>query len=159
MTSLGLVQMTRKRVGAGLLEAFSTQCECCSGRGVILTLEAPAEAAHRSSAGVAAARRPIPTPPPHEGEGNGRGRGNGADPRPSNGRSGNRRSGGRSDNDWRAPAAAIASASVEVPSANVPPLSVGSPMIVRELLKPTEIASDELKRTLLTVTSAPNELI
>ena len=61
VTSLGLVQMTRKRVGAGLLEAFSTQCECCSGRGVILTLEAPAETAHRSSAG--AARRPIPTPP------------------------------------------------------------------------------------------------
>jgi ribonuclease E len=112
VTSLGLVQMTRKRVGAGLLEAFSTQCECCSGRGVILTLEAPAETAHRSSAGVAA-RRPIPTPPPHEGDGNGRGRGNGADPRPSNGRSGNRRSGGRSDNDWRAPAAAIAGTALD----------------------------------------------
>ncbi len=113
VTSLGLVQMTRKRVGAGLLEAFSTQCECCSGRGVILTLEVPAETAHRSSAG--AARRPIPTPPAHDddGNGNGRGRGNGADPRPSNGRSGNRRSGGRPDNDWRAPAAAIASTSVD----------------------------------------------
>ena len=60
MTSLGLVQMTRKRVGAGLLEAFSTQCECCSGRGVILTLEAPAETAHRSSAG----RRPPSHPDP-----------------------------------------------------------------------------------------------
>ncbi|MGH3212638.1 MAG: Rne/Rng family ribonuclease, partial [Trebonia sp.] len=35
VTSLGLVQMTRKRVGAGLLEAFSQQCECCNGRGVI----------------------------------------------------------------------------------------------------------------------------
>jgi ribonuclease E len=112
VTSLGLVQMTRKRVGAGLLEAFSTQCECCSGRGVILTLEAPAESAHRSSAGVAA-RRPIPTPPPQEGDGNGRGRGNGADPRPSNGRSGNRRSGGRPDNDWRAPAAAIAGTALD----------------------------------------------
>jgi len=112
VTSLGLVQMTRKRVGAGLLEAFSTQCECCSGRGVILTLEVPAETAHRSSAG--AARRPVPTPPAHDGDGNGngRGRGNGADSRPSNGRSGNRRSGGRSDNDWRAPAAAIASTSL-----------------------------------------------
>jgi ribonuclease E len=112
VTSLGLVQMTRKRVGAGLLEAFSTQCECCSGRGVILTLEAPAETAHRSSAGTAA-RRPIPTPPPHEGDGNGRGRGNGADPRPSNGRSGSRRSGGRPDNDWRAPAAAIAGTALD----------------------------------------------
>ena len=111
VTSLGLVQMTRKRVGAGLLEAFSTQCECCSGRGVILTLEAPAETGHRSSAG--AARRPVPTPPAHDNDGNGRGRGNGADPRPSNGRSGNRRSGGRQDNDWRAPAAAIASTSVD----------------------------------------------
>jgi ribonuclease E len=39
VTSLGLVQMTRKRVGAGLLEAFSTPCECCNGRGVILTLD------------------------------------------------------------------------------------------------------------------------
>ena len=72
-----------------------------------------AETAHRSSAG--AARRPIPTPPAHDndGNGNGRGRGNGADSRPSNGRSGNRRSGGRPDNDWRAPAAAIASTSVD----------------------------------------------
>ncbi|MBV9096296.1 MAG: ribonuclease E/G, partial [Streptosporangiaceae bacterium] len=39
VTSLGLVQMTRKRVGAGLLEAFSQPCECCNGRGVIITLE------------------------------------------------------------------------------------------------------------------------
>jgi len=39
VTSLGLVQMTRKRVGAGLLEAFSTPCECCNGRGVIITYE------------------------------------------------------------------------------------------------------------------------
>ena len=44
VTSLGLVQMTRKRVGAGLLEAFSQQCECCNGRGVIVTLDAPGRA-------------------------------------------------------------------------------------------------------------------
>lgn len=36
VTSLGLVQMTRKRVGQGLVEAFSTQCECCDGRGFIV---------------------------------------------------------------------------------------------------------------------------
>ncbi|WP_216448491.1 Rne/Rng family ribonuclease [Arcanobacterium phocae] len=35
VTSLGLVQMTRKRVGQGLVEAFSTTCECCEGRGYI----------------------------------------------------------------------------------------------------------------------------
>jgi ribonuclease E len=36
VTSLGLVQMTRKRVGNGLLEAFSEICEVCNGRGVIV---------------------------------------------------------------------------------------------------------------------------
>ncbi|WP_156251283.1 ribonuclease E/G [Pseudactinotalea terrae] len=35
VTSLGLVQMTRKRVGQGLFEAFSTSCEHCHGRGVV----------------------------------------------------------------------------------------------------------------------------
>ena len=39
VTSLGLVQMTRKRVGSGLLEAFSVPCDCCNGRGVIVSLE------------------------------------------------------------------------------------------------------------------------
>src|SRR5438045_6170929 len=36
VTSLGLVQMTRKRVGQGPLEVFSETCEVCGGRGVIL---------------------------------------------------------------------------------------------------------------------------
>jgi len=36
VTSLGLVQMTRKRIGTGLLEAFSESCEHCQGRGVIV---------------------------------------------------------------------------------------------------------------------------
>ena len=39
VTSLGLVQMTRKRVGSGLLEAFSVPCEHCNGRGVIISVE------------------------------------------------------------------------------------------------------------------------
>ena len=39
VTSLGLVQMTRKRVGQGLLEAFSEPCEVCNGRGVRVHLE------------------------------------------------------------------------------------------------------------------------
>jgi ribonuclease E len=81
VTSLGLVQMTRKRVGAGLLEAFSQQCECCNGRGVIVTLDAPAEPAHRASAGTV--HRPVPAPPAHapangSGGGNGKDHGNGA---------------------------------------------------------------------------------
>ncbi|BEL09437.1 hypothetical protein Q0Z83_076280 [Actinoplanes sichuanensis] len=36
ITSLGLVQMTRKRIGAGLLEAFSETCDHCKGRGVVI---------------------------------------------------------------------------------------------------------------------------
>ncbi|RKT53105.1 translation initiation factor IF-2 N-terminal domain-containing protein [Saccharothrix australiensis] len=39
VTSLGLVQMTRKRVGTGLLEAFSTTCEHCRGRGLVVSTE------------------------------------------------------------------------------------------------------------------------
>ncbi|MEP6816496.1 MAG: ribonuclease E/G, partial [Marmoricola sp.] len=35
VTSLGLVQMTRKRIGTGLLEAFSEECEHCKGRGLV----------------------------------------------------------------------------------------------------------------------------
>ena len=52
VTSLGLVQMTRKRVGSGLLEAFSVTCECCNGRGVHVSLEPTelASAGHRRRA-------------------------------------------------------------------------------------------------------------
>ncbi|MET1036364.1 MAG: Rne/Rng family ribonuclease [Arthrobacter sp.] len=42
VTSLGLVQMTRKRMGTGLLEVFSENCEACNGRGVV-THEEPVE--------------------------------------------------------------------------------------------------------------------
>ncbi|WP_150130558.1 Rne/Rng family ribonuclease, partial [Streptomyces sp. 150FB] len=41
VTSLGLVQMTRKRVGQGLLESFSETCVHCNGRGVIVHMEMP----------------------------------------------------------------------------------------------------------------------
>ncbi len=36
VTSLGLVQLTRKRLGTGLIEAFSTPCPHCAGRGILL---------------------------------------------------------------------------------------------------------------------------
>ncbi len=38
VTSLGLVQMTRKRIGSGLLESFSETCDHCSGRGIRVSL-------------------------------------------------------------------------------------------------------------------------
>jgi ribonuclease E len=104
VTSLGLVQMTRKRVGSGLLEAFSVPCECCNGRGVIVSLEpvdhAPAGDHHhardgssRSGSGrgsgragrgeAAKAGAPRPRPPAADNgaeRGDDTGRGDGAGP-------------------------------------------------------------------------------
>ncbi len=44
VTSLGLVQLTRKRLGTGLIEAFSTACPHCGGRGILLHAD-PVESA------------------------------------------------------------------------------------------------------------------
>ncbi len=49
VTSLGLVQMTRKRVGQGLVEAFSETCEHCKGRGFLVHGEPVIETAERTS--------------------------------------------------------------------------------------------------------------
>ena len=38
VTSLGLVQMTRKRIGSGLIESFSEKCDACNGRGIRVSL-------------------------------------------------------------------------------------------------------------------------
>jgi ribonuclease E len=66
VTSLGLVQMTRKRIGTGLLEAFSEPCTCCQGRGFHVLPEPVAEAAPPDEDGSARGRG---------GEGRARGRG------------------------------------------------------------------------------------
>ncbi|MDI1465632.1 Rne/Rng family ribonuclease [Catellatospora sp. KI3] len=57
ITSLGLVQMTRKRIGAGLLEAFSEPCEHCKGRGVIIHTEPVSD---RRAAAPAPVQQPAP---------------------------------------------------------------------------------------------------
>ena len=36
ISDLGLVEMTRKRIGEGLVESVSTTCEHCDGRGLVL---------------------------------------------------------------------------------------------------------------------------
>jgi ribonuclease E len=60
VTSLGLVQMTRKRVGQGLVEAFSETCEHCNGRGFVVHTD-PVEKNSRPDAGA-------PQQPAAEGE-------------------------------------------------------------------------------------------
>ncbi|GAA1144597.1 hypothetical protein GCM10009583_13210 [Ornithinicoccus hortensis] len=90
VTSLGLVQMTRKRVGAGLIEVFSETCTHCAGRGIVVHPE-PIE---KSGGG--------------SDHGGGRGRGNGG---------GRGRSGGSGNNGGNA---AVASRPQPNPSGPTP---------------------------------------
>jgi len=73
VTSLGLVQMTRKKLGLGLIESFSEPCEFCAGRGIIIHHDPVIR--HRQSAQPETPRR---------GRGKG-GNGNGNDSGRSNG--------------------------------------------------------------------------
>ncbi len=79
VTSLGLVQMTRKRVGSGLLEAFSEPCECCNGRGVHVSMDLlDAPSSKRTQVGRGGGTG--------EAKGQGDGRGQGDDKGPSGSR-------------------------------------------------------------------------
>ncbi|MEV7611150.1 Rne/Rng family ribonuclease [Microbacterium sp. NPDC089320] len=80
VTSLGLVQMTRKKLGLGLLETFSEACDVCAGRGVIVHHDPVVK--HRASS-----------------NGNGGGNGNG------NSQSNRRQRGGNGQSQSAAPAA------------------------------------------------------
>ncbi len=86
VTSLGLVQLTRKRVGSGLLESFSTVCEHCQGRGLVTHSE-PVGAGNELPAG--------PGDTGGRGPGGG-GHGGGGGGSSSGGGGGSRRRGGRS---------------------------------------------------------------
>lgn len=60
VTSLGLVQLTRKRLGTGLIEAFSSTCPHCAGRGITLhsdPVESGSAAGRRSESGGRRGRR------------------------------------------------------------------------------------------------------
>ncbi|WP_238588933.1 translation initiation factor IF-2 N-terminal domain-containing protein [Pseudonocardia sp. HH130629-09] len=85
VTSLGLVQMTRKRVGGGLLEHFSTTCEHCRGRGVIVSTDTGPDHQHGRSGNGA-----------QHGNGSGNGNGNGNGSGNGHGGSGN---GGHADSE------------------------------------------------------------
>jgi ribonuclease E len=55
ITSLGLVQMTRKRIGTGLLEAFTSECPQCHGRGYELH-DMPVESQKQADGGTRESR-------------------------------------------------------------------------------------------------------
>ncbi|MGI8768262.1 MAG: ribonuclease E/G, partial [Propionibacteriaceae bacterium] len=105
VTSLGLVQMTRKRIGTGLLESFSTECEHCHGRGVELH-DVPVEHQH------------IDDGDGRRGNGGGRSRRGAGKNNPSGNASGNARPGNGSASDEKSPASDMKSpASDETSSA------------------------------------------
>ncbi|EWT05953.1 ribonuclease, partial [Intrasporangium chromatireducens Q5-1] len=76
VTSLGLVQMTRKRVGSGLIEVFSETCEHCNGRGFIIHSDPVDKGAHQHDSG-SAGRRGRRGSEGNGGSGNGNGGGRG----------------------------------------------------------------------------------
>jgi ribonuclease E len=80
VTSLGLVQMTRKRIGTGLLESFSHECEHCHGRGLIVE-DAPVEPRRVEDDGARRGRRGRGRGGEQQGSGNGNGRSSAPSPR------------------------------------------------------------------------------
>ena len=76
VTSLGLVQMTRKKLGLGLLESFSEPCEVCAGRGIVVHHEPilkhrapqqPERGRGRGRGGNQQQSQPAASPAPHTG--------------------------------------------------------------------------------------------
>ena len=96
VTSLGLVQMTRKRVGEGLLEAFSEPCDKCHGRGVLVFTE-PVDQPHRHDIDDGPARGNGNANGSGNGNGNAGGSGNGSGNGSASGRRNRRGRGQRDD--------------------------------------------------------------
>jgi ribonuclease E len=67
VTSLGLVQMTRKKLGLGLLETFSDACDACQGRGVIVSVDPVSKSKSQDSSSGRRKKAPAtPTVEPHK---------------------------------------------------------------------------------------------
>ncbi|MBG0568764.1 Rne/Rng family ribonuclease [Actinoplanes aureus] len=140
ITSLGLVQMTRKRIGAGLLEAFSETCDHCKGRGVVVHPEPVPEkrgngAGSQVKAVAAAARTEAPPQQPQQQQPSGKQR--------------RRRGGGES-----AAAAEVAPAVIEetpvveeagpvAEVAEAPPVTVVAEQVAEQLAEPVSEAVAE----------------
>jgi ribonuclease E len=90
VTSLGLVQMTRKKLGLGLLETFSEPCEQCAGRGVIVHHDPVTK--HR----IQQAPQPEIAGNGRRGRGKGNGGGNGGNGNGNGGQNGGGQNGGQS---------------------------------------------------------------
>ncbi len=138
VTSLGLVQMTRKRIGTGLVESFSENCEHCQGRGVVIHHE-PVEP------------RRQPDEEPRRGR-RGRGRGEGDDTGTGNGRGGG-----------RAPSPVVAKASPSPKDiaaiAKHEPRPVAEVSEVAEVPEVATVGSVDLPVTDVPLGAVPDELV
>ncbi|GAB2765404.1 hypothetical protein GCM10027020_17280 [Nocardioides salsibiostraticola] len=114
VTSLGLVQMTRKRIGVGLVESFSHNCEHCQGRGVVIE-DAPVEPKDVEDDRGRANRR----------RGSGNGSGNGSDRDGSAGGRGGRGSGQPTPKKATATPSPKDVAAMAKPPVEEPPAMVG----------------------------------
>jgi ribonuclease E len=119
VTSLGLVQMTRKRISTGLIEAFSHPCDVCQGRGVVIEQEPvvghKSEESHRPSSGSASS----------------------GSPRGSK-RSSNRRRGGKSSGGDDDAAQPVAAASTEAAQAAAEPADTHEPPVAADPAGPAD---------------------
>ncbi len=110
ITSLGLVQMTRKRIGAGLLEVFSETCEHCKGRGLIMHTE-PVTERGRPAIGAAEKVKAVASAPPPALQAS-----------PSNGTTSSRRRGRRGGGDTAEAPVATDAPAVDAPAGDTPAL-------------------------------------
>ncbi|MFI8632125.1 Rne/Rng family ribonuclease [Microbacterium sp. NPDC077663] len=116
VTSLGLVQMTRKKIGLGLLETFSEPCEVCAGRGVIVHHDPVVK--HRASSG----------------NGNGNGNGNGRRPRQNGGSSQPQNGGGTAPapGGTHVITEGVKSALAQIAASTIQPHEEPAPVVVEE---------------------------
>ena len=133
VTSLGLVQMTRKRIGTGLVEAFSENCSHCQGRGLVIQ-DAPVapkdssdDEPRRGGGGGGGGRR-------------GRGRGRGQDDNADSGNNGDNKGGGQkapSPKDVAAMARPESEPVVELDETPVPTQDVAAVVEETQVVEPT----------------------
>ncbi|HEY3611599.1 MAG TPA: Rne/Rng family ribonuclease [Pseudonocardiaceae bacterium] len=136
VTSLGLVQMTRKRVGTGLLEAFSVTCEHCRGRGVLVSTTP----VHMHSTVVPPAAAPVAiTPPPEKPTQNGAPGGGTSNGSAQQSSGGSRRSRHRNNQSDQEKVSAEQPAAAQEPAQELAPI-VAEPAPVEHVTAPVEVS-------------------
>ncbi|MCU1476713.1 MAG: ribonuclease [Subtercola sp.] len=161
VTSLGLVQMTRKKLGLGLLESFSEPCEVCAGRGVVIHHDPVSK--HRTQTQTPQPDRRTRGKGGNGGNGNGsNGGGNGSNGNGSgsNGNGGNGASHGNGVTHSITPAAQnalaqIAASTISAANGQKTPVVAGSGSALAGDGSPDAAPTENVSNVSSTVVSAP----